>query len=451
MTSISLVFSKIPTPEELVWFLAILAGSVVAAWLAKLLFEKALHKLTHRTATYLDNAIISAIDRPLIIAILVVGFYQASFVLPLGQTLRLLLDRGFPAALALLGIYAATALLEELIKWYKIKLAAKFESTLGHQLIELCRLSVPVVAGLVAITVVLETLGIAVTPIKSWLAEHGGRVGLIVVLAIATIFAVDQIIPKIISRSVYKGAGEPEEEAKKRADTLGRVLITAAQAFLLLAAAFMLLSELGINIAPVLAGVGVAGIAIGFGAQNLVRDILAGLFVILENQYRVGDVVKVADVSGVVEDINLRRTVLRDVDGAVHFVPNGEIKVASNFTKQWSRVNLNVSVGYGEDLDSVIAVLNRVGKQLAEDPAWAPFILKAPQVLRVDNLGDSGIDIKILGDTKPTKQWDVMGELRKRIKKAFDEEGIEMPWPHTKVYFGNTPFTIEEHTGNTAK
>ena len=208
---------------------------------------------------------------------------------------------------------------------------------------------------------------------------------------------------------------------------------------MLFAAAFMVLSELEIEIAPILAGVGVAGLAIGFGAQSLVKDLLAGLFIIMENQYRVGDVVKIADVAGLVEDINLRRTVLRDLDGIVHVVPNGEIRVASNFTKEWSRVNLNVSVAYGEDLDRVIPVINRVGKELAEDPEWAPLILKPPQVLRVDNLGESGVDIKILGDTKPIRQWDVMGELRKRLKKAFDEEGIEIPWPHTKVYFGNLP------------
>jgi len=139
----------------------------------------------------------------------------------------------------------------------------------------------------------------------------------------------------------------------------------------------------------------------------------------------------------------LRRTVLRDLDGVVHVVPNGEIRVASNFTKEWSRVNLNVSVGYGEDLDRVISVINQVGKKLAGDPAWAPFILKPPQVVRVDNLGESGIEIKILGDTRPMSQWDVTGELRKRLKGAFDQEGIEIPWPHTKVFFGNLPPDIK--------
>jgi small conductance mechanosensitive channel len=188
-----------------------------------------------------------------------------------------------------------------------------------------------------------------------------------------------------------------------------------------------------------LAGLGVAGIAIGFGAQSLVRDLINGIFILLENQYGIGDVVTAAGISGLVEEVNLRRTILRDLDGIVHTIPNGEIRIASNFTKDYSRVNLNIPVAYGEDLDHVIAVINRIGKELAQDPAWQDLILKPPQVLRVDNFGDSGIEIKVLGDTRPIRQWDVMGELRRRLKKVFDEEGIEIPWPHTKVYFGNLP------------
>lgn len=122
----------------------------------------------------------------------------------------------------------------------------------------------------------------------------------------------------------------------------------------------------------------------------------------------------------------------------MHFMPNGESGVVSNFTKEWSRVNLNISVSYNTDLDHAIAVINRVCKEMAEEPAWKEAIIKTPQVIRVDNLGDSGIEIKILGDTKPIMQWDVMGEMRKRLKDAFDKEGIEIPWPHMKVYFGDT-------------
>ena len=233
--------------------------------------------------------------------------------------------------------------------------------------------------------------------------------------------------------------GDPatQNEAERRAATLGRVLRQVSAIFVWGTAAMLVLSELGVSIGPILAAAGIMGLAVGFGAQTLVKDVISGFFILLENQYRKGDVVTIAGASGVVEDINLRRTLLRDLDGIVHTVPNGEISVSSNFTKSYSRVNLNISVGYNEDLDRAIAVINRVGKELAEDPAWSAQILKPPQVLRVDNLGDSGIDIKVVGDTKPIQQWAIMGELRLRIKKAFDQEGIEIPWPHTKVYFGN--------------
>lgn len=420
--------------------LTIFACSMLAAWLAKVFFERLVHRATRLTKTCLDDAIVSAIDAPLVIAILIGGFYLASLGLPLDAKVRANFDRSVSTVFGLIAVYLIVALAGKLARWYRLEVETKVASPMGHQLVHLARAGVLMVAGLVGLLLVLNLFGVTVSPVTWWLLEHGGRVGLVTALAIAVVFVVEQAVPRMISRSLSKEAGEMEEEVSKRAATLSKVLVTAGQAFVLFTAAFILLSELGVNITPVLTSVGVIGLAIGFGAQNMVRDILSGLFIILENQYRVGDVVKVADISGQVEDINLRRTVLRDLDGLVHFVPNGEIKVASNFTREWSRVNINVTVGYGENLDRVIAVLNRVGKQLAEDPAWAPLILKAPQVLRVDNLGDSGADIKILGDTKPIKQWDVMGELRKRIKETFDKEGIEIPWPHTKVYFGNSPF-----------
>ena len=202
-----------------------------------------------------------------------------------------------------------------------------------------------------------------------------------------------------------------------------------------------ILPELGVNIGALLAGAGLVGLAVGFGAQSLVKDVIAGMFILVENQYGKGDVVNLAGVGGVVEDVNLRRTVLRDLEGAVHTIPNGEITVASNLTRQWTRVNMNVSVAYGEDLDRVIAVINRVGEELAQDPDFGPLILGAPRVLRVDGFGDSGIEIKILGVTRPIQQWAVMGELRRRLKRAFDEEGIEIPFPHQVLVTRGTKAT----------
>jgi small conductance mechanosensitive channel len=276
--------------------------------------------------------------------------------------------------------------------------------------------------------------------VGKWLGTHGLRILLIVVLAIILQSVLRRFVPGVVGRTIVQGKRRrAKEEVKKRAQTLSSFFVNTGIVLIWVVAGFMILSELGADIGPLLAGAGVIGIAVGLGAQSLIKDLIGGLFILLENQYRVGDVVNVAGIGGLVEEINLRRTVLRDLDGIVHVVPNGEIRVASNFTKEWSRVNLNISVGYGEDLDHAIEVINRVGREMAEDERWAPMIIRSPQVLRVDKLGDSGIEIKVLGETQPIKQWDVMGELRKRIKKAFNEEGIEIPWPHTKVYFGNAP------------
>jgi len=273
--------------------------------------------------------------------------------------------------------------------------------------------------------------------VTDWLSQHGWKILGIIVVAVVIYFLLRRLIPSILRRMVAaRMRGQDEDEIKQRVDTLSRVLVGTGAVVIGIVVLLTILAEVGVSIAPALAGMGVAGIAIGFGAQSLIKDFISGLFILVENQYSVGDVVQIAGITGIVEEINLRRTVLRDLDGIVHSVPNGEITVASNYTKEWSRVNLNISVGYGEDLDHVIEVVNRIGKEMAEDPDWGPLMLTPPQVLRVDAFEDSGIAIKILGDTKPIQQWAVMGELRKRIKKVFDEEGIEIPWPHTKVYFG---------------
>ena len=274
--------------------------------------------------------------------------------------------------------------------------------------------------------------------VVSWLVTHGIPILIIVVVGAVLWFVLNRFLPRIVRRAVTQtGYKESKEGLEKRTNTLLSIFKGMARAVIVIVVIIMVLDEVGVPVAPVLAGFGIAGVAVGFGAQYLIRDLIAGIFIIMENQYRVGDVVKVADIVGLVENITLRKTVLRDLDGIVHHVPNGEIKTASNYTRHFSRVNLDISVGYGTDLDHAIGVINRVGKELAGDEKWRKVIKSPPQALRVNNLGDSGIDIKILGDVKPMEQWAVMGELRLRLKKAFDAEGIEIPWPHTKVYFGN--------------
>jgi len=293
-----------------------------------------------------------------------------------------------------------------------------------------------------AITLSRTGVGALVTPqtIQKWFLEHGTSILIVLVFGIGLWYALKKFLPPLLRRSMTRPArGESREGMKRRMDTLLGVFMGLGRVLIILTVIFMVLSELDISIGPILAGLGIAGVAVGFGAQYLIRDLIAGIFIIMENQYRVGDVAQVADVWGLVEEISLRKTVLRDLDGAVHHVPNGEIRVASNYSRLYSRVNMNISVAYDTDLDYAISVVNRVCQRLAEEEEWGKLIKIVPQVLRVDKLGDSGIELKILGDVKPLEQWKVMGELRLRLKKAFDTEGIEIPWPHTKVYFGNEP------------
>lgn len=274
--------------------------------------------------------------------------------------------------------------------------------------------------------------------ITAWLLQHGIRILIILIAGGILWFAVRRLLPPVVRRTVEKAKGESKKGLEKRTNTLVGVLTGAGRIILVVVVIMMVLSEIGLPIGPILAGFGIAGVAVGFGAQYLIRDIIAGIFILWENQYRAGDVASVGGVAGLVEDITLRKTVLRDLDGIVHHVPNGEIKVASNYSRHFSRVNLDVSVSYGTDLDHAISVINRVGEELAADENWRDRVITPPVALRVNKLGDSGIDIKITCDVKPLEQWAATGELRLRLKKAFDAEGIEIPWPHTKLYFGNS-------------
>jgi small conductance mechanosensitive channel len=279
-----------------------------------------------------------------------------------------------------------------------------------------------------------------------WFMSTGIRVIVIIAIAVAVYLICRPIIRSVIKRIVSnRMAGEDETDIQQRTDTLSSILVKIAGILILIIAVITILPEFGVNITTLIAAIGIGGLAIAFAAQSLVRDFIAGFFILLEDHYSIGDVVSIAGVTGVVEDIGLRRTVLRDIDGNVHSVPNGKVELSTNMTKKYSRVNLNVSVGYGENLKHVIDTINKICQEMAKDPQWKDDFITTPSVLRVDKLGDSGIDIKIMGDTKPAKQWAIMGELRLRLKDTFDSEGIEIPWPHTKVYFGNTPTVINEN------
>lgn len=245
------------------------------------------------------------------------------------------------------------------------------------------------------------------------------------------------IIRRLIAREV------DEDDPVVRRLRQQRVQTVAALANHVLLVVFVIvgvLTVLGsvwdIEIGPILASVGVLGLAVSFGAQSLVKDIITGTFMLLEGQFGIGDVIAVGDASGVVEKITLRTTVLRDIRGAVHTIPNGEITRVTNLTKAWSRAVLDIGVSYREDVDRVIALLKEEGERLQLDAEWGQLLLDAPEVLGIETFADSAVVIRMLARTLPEKQWNVARELRRRIKIRFDAEGIEIPFPHVSVYWG---------------
>jgi small conductance mechanosensitive channel len=225
-------------------------------------------------------------------------------------------------------------------------------------------------------------------------------------------------------------------ELNKRISTLTGIIRKALLAVVWSFAAVTILSELGFDIKPLLAGAGIVGLAVGFGAQNLVRDVISGLFFIFEDRIRVGDVAILNGTGGLVEQVNLRTMVLRGLDGTIHVFPNGAINTLSNMTYEYSYYLFDVGVAYKEDSDRVIAVLKEVGAQIMEEAQYREAILEPLEILGVDKFDDSAVVIKARIKTLPVKQWLVGREMNRRIKKRFDELGIEIPFPHRSLYFG---------------
>jgi small-conductance mechanosensitive channel len=215
-------------------------------------------------------------------------------------------------------------------------------------------------------------------------------------------------------------------ERQKRAQTLSEIVQAAATSVLFIVTVMLLLEEIGINIAPLLTAAGIGGLAIGFGAQNLVRDLITGFFLLLEDQIRVGDIVKVGDKSGLVEQLGLRVLILRDFDGGVHMIPNGSITTVTNLTKDFSYAVLRIGVSYHTDIDEAIAVLMQVGADLRRDPQFATDLLEDLQVVGIDDFVDLQVKLTLRVKTIPSQQWRVSRELRRRIKKAFDMHNILM-------------------------
>ncbi|HKT13420.1 MAG TPA: mechanosensitive ion channel family protein [Terriglobia bacterium] len=282
--------------------------------------------------------------------------------------------------------------------------------------------------------------------IAPMIIDHAIRIVAILVAAYIAAKLVNKSVSATRTRIIerMKKYGRADIEVEKRAATLSSILRKTIVITIWLLAVVMALKESGFDIGPILAGAGVVGLAIGFGAQNLVRDLFAGVFILLENQVRVNDVAIINGTGGLVEQINLRTIVLRGQDGTVHIFPNGTITTLSNMTHEYSYYVFNVGVAYKEDTDHVVEVLEQIGDEMIRDEKYKPLILAPLEVLGVDQFGDSAVMIKARFKTVPVQQWTVGREMNRRIKKKFDEVGIEMPFPHRSIYWGEAskPFAI---------
>ena len=277
----------------------------------------------------------------------------------------------------------------------------------------------------------------------------GITVKVLVILAIAIALNIIQkkIIPRAIIACTTKVREESRDQLVIRTKTMAYVVMKVITAIIWIIVFVMVLGVIKLDITPLLATLGVASLGLGFAAQNIILDYLQGFFIVMEDWYRIGDWVTIAGLEGEVEEVSPRRTVLREINGTMHVIPNSQIKFASNQTRDWARINLYITVAYKEDISHVYQVINMVCQELKDDPDFGTNLTTIPSAMRVSDLGAHGVDICIRGFTKPGEQWGLTGELRKRIKNRFDQEGIEIPWPHTKVYFGNTPEIVADTVG----
>lgn len=273
------------------------------------------------------------------------------------------------------------------------------------------------------------------------------RIALILSLAWVATIVLKKLLRKMKTHLMEKSrfAEDLTDEAVKRAETLTHLIRQALLIGLWGIVALVVLKEIGIEIGPILASAGVLGLAVGFGAQNLVRDVISGFFFILEDQVRVGDVAVVNGTGGLVEQINFRTIVIRDLEGVVHVFPNGTVTTLSNRTKTWSGYVFDLGVAYKEDTDRVVKVIMRVGEELKGDETYGPFMIEPLEIFGVEKLDDSAVVIRGRIKTKPLQQWFVGREFLRRIKYAFDAHGIEIPFPHRRLYFSEAgrPFDLK--------
>ncbi len=261
----------------------------------------------------------------------------------------------------------------------------------------------------------------------------------VVALSVALSLFVVNWVGRRAARAILKRRAARGPEREQRTKTFIGVVKGVLVAAVVFVGVLVILNWFDVDLAPILASAGVIGVVAGFAAQSLIKDYLAGFFILLEDQFAVGDVVEVGGFSGVVEEMTLRMTLLRDMNGAAHIVPNGQMGIVTNYTRSWSRLDWKVAVGYDEDADRVIAVLLDECRKLAADPLWGPRLDGDPQVLGVDSFDAAAVTIRLLIKTKPGDQWELGREFRRRVKLRFDAEGIAMPYPYRVAFADETP------------
>ncbi len=276
-------------------------------------------------------------------------------------------------------------------------------------------------------------LSVVLREIGNWFVSTGLRIFLIAIITLIVIKLVKTLGDRLATLFTRQ---KVDLESEKRAKTLASVVRHLLTVVILLVAFITVLGQLGVEIGPVLAAAGIVGLAVGFGAQNLVKDVINGFFILLEDQIRVGDVVQIAGKGGVVERVNLKMTVLRDLAGNAHYVPNGSIDLVTNMTKDYSRYVFDIGVAYREDVDEVMQVIREVDEELRNDPNFGPDILEPMDIMGLDQFADSALVIKARTKTKPIRQWRVAREFNRRLKKRFDQRNIEIPFPHVTLYMG---------------
>jgi small conductance mechanosensitive channel len=270
--------------------------------------------------------------------------------------------------------------------------------------------------------------------ILQWLIDHGPRIVFTLIATVILLWLSKVLEHRLVALLARHGVTGSHEDRENRARTLIGVFRNATTVLVVAGAFLTIVAEFGVNIVPLVGAAGVVGLAFAFGAQNLIRDYFSGFMILMENQYRMNDVVKIGEITGQVERITLRITVLRDIRGTVHFVPHGQISTVSNLTHGWSRVFFEIGVAYKEDVDHVMKVLMDLARVMRRDSEFGDLILDEPEMLGVNAFDDSAVKICFVVKTRPLKRWVVKRELNRRIKKKFDELGIEIPFPHRTVF-----------------